>query len=303
MDNSRGMILEGSFVALVTPFTEDGSIDFDRLAELIEFQIGAGTDGLVPCGCTGEAATLEHDEQKSMMDFVVEKVAGRVPVIPGAGSNSTREAIALTAHAKAAGADAVLLISPYYNKPTQPGIRAHYRAIAEAVDIPIVLYNVPSRTGGKGIAPETVAELARIPTVVAIKEAGGSVDRVSAIRSLCDITVLSGDDPLTVPMMAVGARGVVSVTGNVVPAQVARMVRAHLDGDVALAEQYHFELIELSKTLFVETNPIPVKYALSIMGKIDNVLRLPLVPLSETWHEVVAGALERCGVPLPGKAR
>jgi len=298
MDNSRNVLLEGSFVALVTPFTSDGSIDYDRIAELVEFHISSGTDGIVPCGCTGEAATLNHDEQKSIMSFVVEKAAGRVLVVPGTGSNSTREAISLTAHAKSAGADAVLLISPYYNKPTQAGLVAHYKAIAAAVDIPLMLYNVPSRTGGPGIMPETVAELAQVPNVVAIKEAGGSVDRVSAIRSLCDITVLSGDDSLTIPMMAVGARGVVSVAANVVPAQLAQMVRAHLDGDVALAEQRHYELLDMFKALFVETNPIPAKYALNIMGKIDNVLRLPLLPLSENCCDTVRTALEGCGVEL-----
>ena len=298
MENSRNIVLEGSFVALVTPFTSDGSIDYDRIAELVEFHISSGTDGIVPCGCTGEAATLNHDEQKSIMSFVVEKAAGRVLVVPGTGSNSTREAISLTAHAKSAGADAVLLISPYYNKPTQAGLVAHYKAIAAAVDIPLMLYNVPSRTGGPGIMPETVAELAQVPNVVAIKEAGGSVDRVSAIRSLCDITVLSGDDSLTIPMMAVGARGVVSVAANVVPAQLAQMVRAHLDGDVALAEQRHYELLDMFKALFVETNPIPAKYALSIMGKIDNVLRLPLLPISENCCDTVRAALEGCGVEL-----
>ncbi len=294
-------MMEGSFVALVTPFRGDGNVDYDRLAELVEFQISSGTHGLVPCGCTGEAATLDHEEQKSIMSFVVEKAAGRVPVVPGAGSNSTREAIELTKHAASAGADGVLLISPYYNKPTQAGIVAHYKAIAETVDLPLMLYNVPSRTGGPGIKPETVAELAAVPTIVAIKEAGGSVDRVSAIRSLCDITVLSGDDSLTVPMMAVGARGVVSVAANVVPAKVAEMVRAHLNGDFGLAEQRHYEMMPLFKALFVETNPIPVKYALSVMGKIDNELRLPLLPLTERYHDVVTAALERLGVELPGK--
>jgi len=301
MATSHDVVLEGSFVALVTPFKGDGGVDYDRISELIEFHIEAGTDGIVPCGCTGEAATLEHEEQKSIISFVVEKVAGRIPVVPGTGSNSTREAVELTLHAASAGADAALLISPYYNKPTQPGIIAHYKAVAEAVDIPIMLYNVPSRTGGAGIAPESVAELARIPTIAAIKEAGGSVDRVSSIRNLCDIAVLSGDDPLTLPMMALGARGVVSVAANVVPAQVAEMVRAYLDGDHALAQQRHFEMLGLCKALFVETNPIPVKYALSVMGKIDNVLRLPLLPLSEPCHQVVVDELEKCGVAMPGR--
>ncbi len=299
MESNGNVVLEGSFVALVTPFKSDGSIDYDRIADLIEFHISSGTNGIVPCGCTGEAATLNHDEHNSITNFVIEKVAGRALVVPGTGSNSTREAISLTAHAKSAGADAVLLISPYYNKPTPAGLVAHYKAIASAVDIPLMLYNVPSRTGGPGIMPETVAELAQVPNVIAIKEAGGSVDRVSSIRSLCDITVLSGDDSLTVPMMAVGARGVVSVAANVVPAQVAQMVRAHLDGDVALAEQRHYELLDMFKTLFVETNPIPAKYALSIMGKIDNELRLPLLPLSESCRATVRATLEGCGVELP----
>ena len=299
MGNNGNVVLEGSFVAMVTPFKSDGSIDYDGIAELVEFHISSGTNGIVPCGCTGEAATLNHDEHNAITSFVIEKVAGRALVVPGTGSNSTREAISLTVHAKSAGADAVLIISPYYNKPTQGGLVAHYKAIASAVDVPIMLYNVPSRTGGPGIMPETVAELAQVPNIVAIKEAGGSVDRVSVIRSICDITVLSGDDSLTLPMMSVGARGVVSVAANVVPAQVAQMVKAHLDGDFALAEQRHYELLNLFGTLFVETNPIPAKYALSIMGKIENVLQLPLLPLSESCHATVRAALEGCGVKLP----
>ncbi len=284
---------EGSFVALVTPFREDGSIDYDRIAELIEFHIGSGTDGIVPCGCTGEAATLGHEEQKAIMEFVTEKVAGRVLVVPGTGSNNTQEALDLTLHAQSVGADAALLISPYYNKPTQAGLIAHYRYIADKTDLPLIVYNVPGRTA-RSIEPATIAELAKLPTVVAVKEASGSIDQVNSILNLCDIIVLSGDDSLTLPMMAIGARGVISVTANIMPSPVARMVHAYLDGRFAVARELHFDLLDLSAAMFVETNPIPVKYALSEMGKIENNLRLPLTPLADEYRATVKNALDAC---------
>lgn len=291
MEDRNDIALDGSFVAMVTPFKDDGSIDYDRISELIEFHIESGTDGIVPCGCTGEAATLQHDEQKDIMGFVVEKVAGRVLVVPGTGSNNTLEALDLTMHAKAVGADAALLISPYYNKPTQAGMVAHYKYIADRTDLPLILYNVPGRTG-RSIEPETVAKLAELPTIVAVKEAAGSLDQVSAIHNLCDIVVLSGDDTLTLPMLSVGARGVISVTANIVPSAVAKMIHSYLDGDIETARQIHFELFDLSMAMFVETNPIPVKYALSEMGKIGNNLRLPMLPLAEECRGEVKDALD-----------
>ena len=272
------MTFQGSVVALATPFRDDFEIDWDAYGRLIEFQIEQGTHGILPCGCTGEAATLSHDEQKKIIKYAVERVAGRRPVIAGTGSNNTREAVELTSYAKTVGADAALLITPYYNKPTPAGLIAHYRAISDKVDIPIMLYNVPSRTGTK-IEPETICKLQQIPNVVSVKEACGSVDQVSQILSLCDINVMSGDDSLTLPMMAVGATGVVSVAANVAPDRVAEMCDKFLAGDLETARAIHYELMPLFKALFVETNPMPVKAILAEMGMIKNVLRLPLTPI------------------------
>ena len=273
-------MFRGSIVALATPFKPSFDIDLDAYARLIEFQIDQGTDGIVPCGCTGEAATLSHSEQEQIIRYCVEKVAGRVPVIAGTGSNNTKEALSLTKFAKEVGADGALLITPYYNKPTPAGQIAHYKLIAEETDFPIMLYNVPSRTG-TNIMPETVAELAKVKNIVAIKEAAGSVDQVSAIRGLCDITVMSGDDSLTLPMMAVGATGVVSVAANIAPAPIAQMCAEFDKGNLAEAQRIHFELLPLFKALFLETNPIPVKAALARMGLCGNVLRLPLTQMRE----------------------
>lgn len=269
---------QGSFVAMVTPFKENFEIDFDAYGRLVDFHLEKGSNGIVPCGCTGEAATLSHDEQKECIRFVVERVAGRVPIVAGTGSNNTREAIGLTQYAKKVGADGALLITPYYNKPTAAGQIAHYAEVAKAVDIPIMLYNVPSRTGIR-MEPQTIAELHKIPNIVAIKEACGSVDQVSQILSLCDINVVSGDDSLTLPMIAVGATGVVSVAANVAPAEIAALCDAANKGDFAAARIIHYALMPLFKALFLETNPMPVKAALAKMGLIKNVLRLPLTPV------------------------
>jgi len=271
-------MFKGSTVALVTPF-RGGNVDEKAMGDLVEFHLEKGTDALLPCGCTGEAATLDHEEQIRTIQVVIEAAAGRVPVLAGTGSNSTSEAIHLTREAKNLGAAAGLLISPYYNKPTQEGIYRHYKEVAEAVDIPIVLYNVPSRTG-KSIEPETVARLSEIENIVAIKEASGSLDQSSAIAQLCDITILSGDDSLTLPLMSIGARGVVSVAANVVPDRVAAMTGAWLEGDAAQARKIHFELLPLVKAMFIETNPIPVKTTLAEMGMIAEEFRLPLCPMS-----------------------
>jgi 4-hydroxy-tetrahydrodipicolinate synthase len=285
----------GSFVALVTPFKSNGEIDFDVYGRLVDWHLKEGTNGLVPCGSTGEAATLSHDEQNKCIRFVVERVAGRVPVIAGTGSNSTAEAIALTRSAKEAGADAALLITPYYNKPTPAGQIVHYRMVAESVDIPIVLYNVPSRTG-TNMLPSTVAALRKTPSIVAIKESSGNVDQVSQIVSECDITVMSGDDHLTLPMMALGATGVVSVVANVMPGKVARLCGEFLKGNAEEARKIHYELLPLFKALFIESNPIPVKAALSRMGLIENNLRLPMTPmLPETFAQLEA-VLKQLGI-------
>ena len=276
-------MFEGSIVAIVTPF-EDGKIDERRLSELIEFHISEGTSAILPCGCTGEAATLSHQEQEYMIKLVIDIVNKRVPVIAGTGSNNTEEALALTRSAKEAGADGALLITPYYNKPTPEGQYLHYEKIAKAVDIPVILYNVPSRTG-ISILPKTIAELSKIDSIVGIKEASGSMDQVSAIMDLCDITVLSGDDALTLPMMALGAKGVISVAANVVPKRMAMMVKNFMAGNLEESRKIHFNLFPLFKALFYETNPIPVKTALGMMGRITPELRLPLCDIENGNRE------------------
>ena len=286
----------GSLVAIVTPF-KNGRVDERALGDLIEFQLAQGTDGIVPCGTTGESATLSHDEHDRVIAFTVEAVRGRVPVIAGTGSNSTDEAIALTRHAKDAGADGALLITPYYNKPMQEGMIRHYKAVAEAVDLPLVLYNIPGRTG-VNLAPATVARLASVPTIVAIKEGSGSLQQVSEIVHACGdrIAVLAGDDVLTLPMMAVGAKGVITVTANIAPADMAALVDAFAAGKLHEAQALHNKLFPLFTALFFETNPIPVKEALGMMGKIDPELRLPLSSLSTENRDKLARALKDYGL-------
>ena len=273
-------MFKGSIVALVTPF-RNGKVDEKALGELVEFHIEKGTHAILPCGTTGESATLDHSEHVRTVEVVLEAASGRIQVIAGTGSNSTQEAIYLTGQAKKMGAAAALLVSPYYNKPTQEGLYLHYKTVAEATDIPIILYNVPSRTS-KNIEPETVARLSEIENIVAIKEASGSLDQASRIASLCDITILSGDDSLTLPLMSIGATGVVSVAANIVPERVAEMTEAWLSGDPQKAKEIHYQLFPLFKALFIETNPIPVKAALAAMGKIEEEYRLPLCPMSES---------------------
>lgn len=284
-------MFKGSFVALVTPFKDDGKIDERKLKELIEFHIENGTDGLVPCGCTGEAATLHYEEQKALIKLVVEIVNKRIPVVPGTGSNSTEEALNLTRYAKKAGSDGALLISPYYNKPTPEGQFRHYAKIAKEVDIPIMLYNVPSRTG-ISMKPETIARLSKIDNIVAIKEASGSLDQVSQILSLCGITVLSGDDSLALPMMAIGAKGVVSVVANIIPKEVHDMVSAYLDGNINAAKSVHYKILSLCKAMFIETNPISVKTAMKLMDRSNGVLRLPLCEMLKENEEKLKRVLE-----------
>jgi len=286
-------MFKGSMVALATPF-KNGQVDEAKIPELVEFHLSKGTDAICPCGCTGEAATLTHDEQIKVIGIVIEAAAGKTKVIAGTGSNSTDEALTLTRRAKDAGADGALMITPYYNKPTQQGLIQHYKAAA-AVGLPLMLYNVPSRTG-VNMLPETVARLSEVENIVAVKEASGSVDQVSAILNLCDINVLSGDDSLTLPMLAVGAKGVVSVAANVAPAEVKALIDDFNDFNMEEAQRIHYQLLPLFKALFCETNPIPVKRALSMMGLIENELRPPLTPLSVENEPRLKAVLEDLGL-------
>lgn len=282
----------GSLVAIVTPFRK-GHVDERALAELIEWQIAKGTDGIVPCGTTGESATLSHEEHNRVIELTVEVVNRRVPVIAGTGSNSTDEAIALTRHAKQAGVDGALLITPYYNKPTQEGLYRHYKAVAEAVDLPLVLYNIPGRTG-VNMLPTTIARLSAIRSIVGVKEGSGSVQQASDVVQMCGdrLTVLAGDDSLTLPMMAVGGKGVITVTANIVPFEMAELVKTFSAGKIVESRRIHFKLSPLFAALFLETNPIPVKEALGMMGKIDSELRLPLCPMAQDTREKLAGVLK-----------
>lgn len=274
-------MFRGSIVAIVTPF-KDGKIDEKAFRDLIEFQINNGTDGIVPCGTTGESATLSHEEHEKIIGLTIEAVNGRVPVIAGTGSNNTAEAARLTRHAKKAGANAALLITPYYNKPTQEGLYQHYRKVAEEVDIPIILYNVPGRTG-VNMLPETVARLAEIKNIVGIKEATGDLKQISDVISICpkDFLLLSGDDFTVYPTLAIGGHGVISVVANVAPKDMADLCDAYFAGDMKKASELHYKLLPLSGAMFYETNPIPVKTALSLMGKVSGEMRLPLCSMSE----------------------
>jgi 4-hydroxy-tetrahydrodipicolinate synthase len=276
-------MFSGSMAAIVTPFRRQ-AIDEEKLRELIEFQIRRGTSALVPCGTTGESATLSHEEHNQVILISVETARKRVPIIAGTGSNSTDEAIRLTRKAQDAGADAALLITPYYNKPTQEGLYQHYRAVAEAVDIPIILYNVPGRTS-VNLLPQTVERLARIKNIAGIKEASGSLAQVTEILQRCgdNITVLSGDDALALPIIAVGGKGVISVAANIIPDRMAELVDLCLRNDWARARALNVTLYPLFQALFYETNPIPVKTALSLMGMIREDFRLPLCGMSE-WN-------------------
>ncbi len=289
-------MFSGSLVAIVTPL-KNGKIDEPALADLVEFQIANGTHGIVPCGTTGESATLSPEEHERVVDLTVEIVNRRVKVIAGTGSNSTDEAVTFTKHAKASGADGALLITPYYNKPMQDGLVQHYSAVAKAADIPLVLYNIPSRTG-VNMTPATVARLSDISTIVAIKEGSGSLQQVSTIIEQCGekITVLAGDDPLTLPMMAIGAKGVITVTANVAPADMANMVNLASKGNFEEARKLHYKLSPLFSALFYETNPIPVKAALAKMGKIQNELRLPLTSISNQNQEKLFQVMKTCGL-------
>lgn len=274
-------MFSGSMVALVTPF-KDGKVDWPSLEELVEFHINSGTHGIVPCGTTGESATLGHKEHHEIIERVIQAVNKRVPVIAGTGSNSTAEAVELTRGAEKAGADGVLLISPYYNRPTQEGIYQHYKKVASEVGIPIIVYNIPGRTGSK-IEPETLARLSEIKNVAGVKEATGSVDQAIDVIRLCgdSLAVYSGEDSLTFSLMALGGRGVISTVANVVPKDMSQLTDACLTGNWEKGRQLQFKLMPLIRAVFLETNPIPIKTALSLMGKCTAELRLPLTPMAE----------------------
>ncbi len=271
-------MFEGAYTAIVTPFTKDNRVDYGKFKELIELQIQGGMDGIVPVGTTGESPTLDTDEHKQVIETAVETCHGRIKVIAGTGANSTREALELTGFAMRVGADGTLQVSPYYNKPSQEGLYRHFSTIAD-LGLPVILYNIPGRCGVE-IALDTVARLAQHPNIKAVKEAAGSVLRVSQILALCDLCVLSGDDPLTLPMMSVGAKGVISVASNIVPKAVADLVHAALDGRWQEARRLHQTYFQLFSDMFVDTNPIPVKAALAQMGLIEETYRLPLCAMN-----------------------
>ncbi len=290
-------IFRGAFVAIVTPFI-DGQIDEQGLIDLIEFHIANGTHGIVPCGTTGESATMTHEEHHRVVDLTVKTVNGRVPVVAGSGSNSTAEAIDLTRHARAAGVDGVLMVSPYYNRPSQEGLYQHYKAVAEAVDVPIILYNVPSRTSSN-VLPATVARLAEIDNIVGIKEATGSLNQVSEVIMLCpdDFAVMSGDDFTSMATVLVGGTGVISVTSNVAPRDMADLMEAALAGDVAKANQIHYKMFPLFQAMFYDSNPVPAKKSLELMGKIKSATpRLPLYSIGDDNLARLKAALSAYGL-------
>src|SRR5437870_6043623 len=276
---TKGEKFAGVTVALVTPF-RNGDVDFDGLGRLVDWHVEQGTDCLAPVGTTGESPTLDHEEHERVIAAVVESAAGRIKIMAGTGSNSTREAIRLTRSAHRAGADGALMVGPYYNKPTQEGYYRHFAAVAEAADLPIVLYNIPGRTGSN-MLPETIARLAELPNIVGIKEATGSLDQASQIGALCNLTILSGDDSLTLPLMSIGARGVVSVVGNLVPKDMLAMLRAFDAGNHAEAPRWHKTLFPLCRDMLsLATNPIPVKAAMKMLGRDTGEMRLPMTPLT-----------------------
>ncbi len=285
----------GAMTALITPFA-DGEVDFETLDELVEFQLQGGIDAIVPVGTTGESPTLSHEEHKQVIEHVVKAVGGQVPVIAGAGSNSTDEAVELAEFARSVGADATLQVTPYYNKPTQEGFFQHFKAIAEAVDLPMVLYNIPGRCGA-GMTAETIARLSDIEGIVAIKEASGSLDQASEIALRCDMTIISGDDSLTLPLASVGGKGVISVVANIVPADVKAMTDLILEGDLVKARQWHRKLFPLSKNMLgLATNPIPIKTAMAMLNMASDDMRLPLTPLEEDKKAVLRKTLADYGL-------
>ena len=284
---------QGSFVAMVTPF-RNGTVDEAKVRELVELHVSHGTDGLIPCGTTGESPTLSHDEHKRVVELVLEAARGRIPVIAGTGSNSTTEAIDLTKHAERAGAAGALVVNPYYNKPTQEGLYHHFRAVAESVAIPILVYNIQSRTAVNVETP-TLERLVRdAKNVAGVKEASGSLDQMSQVIAACgpDFSVLSGDDNVTLPLLAIGGHGVVSVIANILPRETAEMVHAALDGDWKRARELHYTLVPLARAAFLETNPIPIKEAMAMAGMIEPEFRLPMCRMSDANRERLRAVLK-----------
>jgi 4-hydroxy-tetrahydrodipicolinate synthase len=290
-------IFTGSFVALVTPF-RNGKVDEATLRELVEMHAASGTDGLVPCGTTGESPTLSHDEHKRVVEVVVEAARKRMKILAGTGSNSTSEAIELTRHAEKAGADGALVVNPYYNKPTQEGLYRHFRAVAESVALPIVVYNIQSRTA-VNIETATMSRLVKdVKTIKGVKEASGSLDQMSQVIAACGpgFSVLSGDDNLTLPLMAVGGHGVISVIANILPRETADMVHAALENDIKRARELHYRLFPMARAAFLETNPIPIKEAMAMAGMLEPEFRLPMCRMSEANREVLRGIIRQYGL-------
>jgi 4-hydroxy-tetrahydrodipicolinate synthase len=292
---TRGEAFAGLSVAITTPF-KDGEVDYDTLKTQIEFQIEAGTNGLCPVGTTGESPTLSHEEHEEVIEFVIQTAAGRIKVMPGTGSNSTAEALRLTKFAEKAGADAALVVAPYYNKPTQEGFYQHYKALAEATSLPICVYNIPGRCG-KNIEPETIIRMAELENIALVKEATGSMDQASSVIGATDLTVLSGDDSMTLPLLSVGGRGVISVVGNIIPQDMLSLLKAFEDGNLAEAQQWHHKLFALCKDLLgLSTNPIPVKVAMRMLGRDNGELRLPMTPLSADDEKSLQQTLTNYGL-------
>lgn len=292
---TKGEQFAGLTVALITPF-RGGQVDYDALGKLIDWHVQEGTDCLAPVGTTGESPTLNHEEHEQVIAAVVERARGRIKVMPGTGSNSTSEALRLTKFARKAGADGVLMVGPYYNKPTQEGYYRHFAAVSEAVDIPIVLYNIPGRTGSN-ILPETIVRLARLTNIVAIKEATGSMDQASHIASQCNLTILSGDDSLTLPLLSIGGRGVVSVVGNIVPRDMKALLTAFEQGNLAKAREWHNKLFPLCRDMLgAATNPIPLKTAMKFLGRDTGELRLPLCPMDAAGENKLKQTLKEYGL-------
>lgn len=289
-------MFEGAIVAIVTPF-KNGEVDENAFRDLIEFQIENGTDGIVPCGTTGESATLSHEEHDRVVEIAIDAVKKRVPVIAGAGSNNTMESLRLARHAYEAGADAILMVAPYYNRPTQEGLYLHYKTVADEVPIPVFPYNVPARTSSN-ILPETVARLSKISNIVGIKEATGDLRQISKVFELCDddFIVLSGDDFTTLPILALGGKGAISVISNIIPKDVADMMDAFAAGDLARAKELHYKMWPIMEAAFFETNPIPSKAALSLMGKIEYELRLPLCQMSDQNYDKLKKVMSNYGL-------
>jgi 4-hydroxy-tetrahydrodipicolinate synthase len=292
-----GIPISGSIPAIVTPMHEDGSLDLPAFRKLIDWHVEQGSNGLVVVGTSGESATLSVEEHVLMVQTAVEHAAGRFPIIAGAGGNSTAEAIELSKHARKLGANATLQVVPYYNKPTQEGMYRHFRAIAEAVDLPVILYNVPGRTVAD-MTNETILRLAGVPGIIGVKEATGNIDRAAYLikHAPANFAIFSGDDPTAIALMLLGGHGNISVTANVAPKQMSELCRAALQGDAITARRIHLSLLELHKQLFCESNPIPVKWALQALGRMEGGIRLPLTPLDERFHDVVRGALRDAGL-------